>query len=77
MALQIVGVHYRDSTNVEKFRSVLKGVALDPGVASILLVHTPDRLPGRRGRRRFAATFRTHAPGAVFPVHADRFKNLS
>ncbi len=43
--LQIVGVHYRDSTNVERFRSILKAAALDPGVASILLIHTPDRLP--------------------------------
>ena len=42
--LQIVGVHYRDSLNVEKFRSILKQAALDRDVASILLVHTPDRL---------------------------------
>ena len=42
--LQVVGVHYRDSTNVERFRSILKHAALDPDVASILLVHTPNRL---------------------------------
>jgi len=42
--LQIVGVHYRDSTNVERFRSILKHAALDRNAPSILLVHTPDRL---------------------------------
>jgi len=36
--LQIVGVHYHDSTNVERFRSILRQVALDRNVASILLV---------------------------------------
>jgi predicted MPP superfamily phosphohydrolase len=43
--LQIVGVHYRDSMNAEKFQSILKQAALNHDVASILLVHTPDRLP--------------------------------
>lgn len=43
--LQIVGVHYRDSTNVERCRSILRNVALDPTTASILLIHTPDRMP--------------------------------
>jgi uncharacterized protein len=43
--LQIVGVHYRDSVNPERFRSILKQAALDHSVASVLLVHTPDRMP--------------------------------
>jgi predicted MPP superfamily phosphohydrolase len=43
--LQIVGVHYHDSTNVERFRSILRRAALDRNVASILLVHNPNRLP--------------------------------
>ncbi len=43
--LQIVGVHYHDSTNVERFRSILRQVAVDRGAASILLVHNPNRLP--------------------------------
>lgn len=43
--LQIVGVHYRDSANEEKFRSILRQVALDPNVASVLLIHNPNRLP--------------------------------
>jgi predicted MPP superfamily phosphohydrolase len=43
--LQVVGVHYHDSTNVERFRSILRQAALDRNVASILLVHNPNRLP--------------------------------
>ncbi len=43
--LQIVGVDYHDSTNVERFRSILRQVNLDRNVASILLVHNPNRLP--------------------------------
>jgi predicted MPP superfamily phosphohydrolase len=43
--LQIVGVDYHDSTNVERFRSILRQANLDRNVASILLVHNPNRLP--------------------------------
>ena len=43
--LQIVGVHYHDSTNVERFQSILRHVNLDRNAASILLVHNPNRLP--------------------------------
>ena len=43
--LQIVGVDYRDSTHVERFRSILRQAALDRNVASILLVHNPNHLP--------------------------------
>jgi predicted MPP superfamily phosphohydrolase len=42
--LQIVGAHYRESINPETLRSVLEHASLDHNVASILLVHTPDRL---------------------------------
>jgi predicted MPP superfamily phosphohydrolase len=42
--LQIVGVDYRDSTHPEHFRSVLRQIGFDRGAASVLLVHTPDRL---------------------------------
>ncbi|MGH9504327.1 MAG: metallophosphoesterase [Terriglobales bacterium] len=42
--LQIVGVHYRDSTNDDHFRSVLRHADLDRDRASILLTHAPDRL---------------------------------
>ena len=42
--LQIVGVHYRDSTNDDHFRSVLQRADVDRDRASILLTHAPDRL---------------------------------
>jgi len=43
--LQVVGVHFHDSTNVERFRSILRQADLDRNVASILLIHNPNRLP--------------------------------
>jgi uncharacterized protein len=42
--LQIVGVHYRDSTNDDRFRAALRGAGLDRNRASILLTHAPDRV---------------------------------
>ena len=42
--VQIVGVDYLDSTNVEHFRSVLRKIGVDRDAPSVLLVHTPDRL---------------------------------
>ncbi len=42
--LQIVGVHYGDSTNDDHFRSVLRHADVDRERASILLTHAPDRL---------------------------------
>ena len=41
--LQIVGVPYNHATHAEHFRSVLAKLAIDPGRASILLTHAPDR----------------------------------
>ncbi len=43
--VQIVGVHYHDSVNEQRFRSILRGVDLDRDQASILLTHVPNRLP--------------------------------
>jgi uncharacterized protein len=43
--LQIVGVPYHNSVNPEKLESILAQTVLDRDVASLLLVHTPDRLP--------------------------------
>ena len=42
--LQIVGVHYRDSTNDDRFRAALRGAGVDRSRASILLTHAPDRV---------------------------------
>ncbi|HKD81576.1 MAG TPA: metallophosphoesterase [Candidatus Angelobacter sp.] len=43
--LQVAGVHYRDATNPEKYRSLLRSLRLDRGRASVLLLHAPVRLP--------------------------------
>src|SRR5262249_2792021 len=41
--LQIVGVHYRDSTNSGRLGSILQNARLDTKAASVLLTHAPDR----------------------------------
>jgi predicted MPP superfamily phosphohydrolase len=43
--LQIIGVHYGDAVNPEQYRSTLRGMRLDRGRASVLLLHAPVRLP--------------------------------
>jgi hypothetical protein len=43
--LQILGVPYHDSTSPIRLRAILAGLQLDPGKASILLNHVPNRLP--------------------------------
>jgi uncharacterized protein len=40
--LQIIGVPYLHATHTEHFASVLKGIGVDRGRASILLTHAPD-----------------------------------
>ncbi|HWX55112.1 MAG TPA: metallophosphoesterase [Verrucomicrobiae bacterium] len=42
--LQLAGVHYRDATSPERYRSVLRGISLDRRCASVLLLHAPVRL---------------------------------
>ena len=74
--LQIVGVHYHDSTNVERFRSILRQVDLDRNVASILLVHNPNRLPvAAEAGISLQLSGHTHR-GQYFPFTADRFPHL-
>jgi uncharacterized protein len=43
--LQIVGVHYRETTDPGHFRALLRDAAVRPDRASILLIHAPHRLP--------------------------------
>jgi uncharacterized protein len=43
--LQVAGVHYRDAVNPERYRSILRGLQLEPGRASLLLLHAPVQLP--------------------------------
>src|SRR5579859_2519609 len=43
--LQIVGVHYRETTEPAHFRAILRCAGIKPDRASVLLVHAPHRLP--------------------------------
>ena len=43
--LQIVGVHDGALANADRLRAILKSLDLERGQASILLAHTPSRLP--------------------------------
>jgi uncharacterized protein len=42
--LQLIGVHYRDATEPEHLRAILRRTGLDPNQASVLLTHAPDQL---------------------------------
>jgi uncharacterized protein len=42
--LQLVGVHYRDAVQPERYRSILQSMHLDRNRASVLLLHAPVRL---------------------------------
>ncbi|HMC32402.1 MAG TPA: metallophosphoesterase, partial [Candidatus Angelobacter sp.] len=43
--LQIVGVHYRDAVDPERYLLILRSFGLDRERASLLLLHAPVRLP--------------------------------
>jgi uncharacterized protein len=42
--MQFVGVHYRDSVDADRFRTVLRAANLDAAQASLLLTHAPNHL---------------------------------
>jgi len=42
--LQVVGVDYHDSANLQTYRLVMKSIKLDPNKPSILLKHEPNNL---------------------------------
>jgi predicted MPP superfamily phosphohydrolase len=42
--LQLIGVHYRDAAQPERYRLVLQSMHLDRNRASVLLLHAPVRL---------------------------------
>lgn len=42
--MQIVGVHYKDTVNPQKYRALLKKAEVNPAQASILLTHAPHNL---------------------------------
>ncbi len=43
--LQLIGVHYRDAVQPERYRSILQSMHLDRNRASVLLLHAPVQLP--------------------------------
>lgn len=43
--MQIVGVHYSDAVNAQRYRSILRRAEVDRDRASILLTHAPSGLP--------------------------------
>jgi predicted MPP superfamily phosphohydrolase len=43
--LQLIGVHYGDAVNADRYRSMLRTMNLDRRRASVLLLHAPVRLP--------------------------------
>jgi uncharacterized protein len=42
--LQIVGVHWRETTHPAQFRSILRSVGIESAKPSVLLVHAPHSL---------------------------------
>lgn len=65
--LQIVGVHHHESVNTEHYRSILRGLQVDPNRASILLTHAPHHLPvAAEEKISFQLSGHTHA-GQFFP----------
>jgi predicted MPP superfamily phosphohydrolase len=65
--LQIVGVHYRDSTDPQRFHSILEKARLDKGGASILLAHSPVLLEvAEKAGISLQLSGHTHA-GQLFP----------
>ena len=65
--LQILGVPYGDSTSPIRLHATLERLALDPGQASILLNHVPNRLPiVERAGIGLQLSGHTHG-GQIFP----------
>jgi hypothetical protein len=65
--LQILGIPYHDTTNLLRFRAILHSLDLDPARASILLNHSPSRLPlVAEARVSLQISGHTHG-GQLFP----------
>ena len=74
--LQIVGVHYRDSTNDDHFRSVLRQADVDRDRASILLTHAPDRLQIAEEEGFSLTTLWPYPWRPVLPFYLDHLPDL-
>ena len=65
--LQVVGVHYSDSSNPERYRAILERAAVDRSRASILLTHVPHALPiAEKAGISLQLSGHTHG-GQIFP----------
>ena len=65
--LQVVGVHYSDSANSGRFRSILERAGLDRNQASILLSHVPHQLSiAQQAGISLQLSGHTHG-GQIFP----------
>ncbi len=75
--LQIVGVHYHDSKNMERFRAILREANLDRNLASVLLVHDPNLLPIAAEAGISLQLSGPHTSRTIFPFHVSRVPHLS
>ena len=65
--LQVVGVHFRESSNASQFRSILKNAGIERERASILLSHSPHALPvAEEAGLSLQLSGHTHG-GQIFP----------
>jgi hypothetical protein len=65
--LQVVGVHFRESSNATQFRSILRNAGIQKESASILLSHSPHALPvAEEAGLSLQLSGHTHG-GQIFP----------
>ena len=69
--LQIVGVHYRDSTNDDRLRTVLRQAGGGSGPSQHPAHACSGPFEHRRGRGYFLTAFRSYAWRTVFPFYLD------
>jgi len=87
--LQIVGVPYHETVNVQRFQAVLERAEIDPERASILLSHSPHALPAAEqagismqlsghthGGQIFPFTWLTHRIFRAYTYGLQRFREM-
>ena len=74
--LQIVGMHFSESADPGRFRSILQGAALDRGRAAVLLCHAPHHLAiAEQEGISLQLSGHTHG-GQFFPFTLHRLPHL-
>lgn len=63
--LQIVGIHYHETSDSDRFRAVLRSLNLDPNAASILLTHAPH-YPSVAAEEKIGLQLSGHTHGGQF-----------